>query len=124
MLEIREEIAEWIYELWFEPSLPYNCGWMAAAPDWKQTCYCKADQILDTKAGNHTLKELIEMIDKGELVKLAKDQSLPDNPTSHRTRVGVDEYWLGRGDGYNWAQKDMLKPDKKRRVWVRVEPLK
>ena len=46
MEKLKEEIAKWIYELWFEPTLPYRCGWGCAAPDWKQVCYNKAAQIL------------------------------------------------------------------------------
>jgi len=66
MLEIREEIATTLF-------------YAGVKEDTTETLVNIADEILSCKLGNHTLKELIEMIDKGELVKLAKDQDLPES---------------------------------------------
>jgi len=74
--------------------------------------YGTLEGILSTKAGNHTLKELIEMIDKGELVRLAKDKNLPELP--HPLKHSLDFR-----DGALRGMEDMLKAD-----FCMVEPLK
>ncbi len=45
---------------------------------------------------------------KQNYVRLAEDQSLPENPCRHRVPP-PDRYWEGREHGYDWGQKDMLK---------------
>ena len=44
----------------------------------KAVAQVQLDKVLNHKLGSHTLKELIQMIDEGKLVKLADDQSLPE----------------------------------------------
>ena len=93
---VREQLAKWIYELWFEPDLPYRCGWMAAAPDWKQVCYNKADQILSLKG-----------------IRIACDvQSLPYYEYANRDFAEVQHS----------TQQAMLKPDSEGNHWVKVGP--
>ena len=101
MLEIREEIAKILVKV------------IKADRKGRQTEFDAVDQILSIKTGNHTLKELIEIIDKGELVKLAKDQSLPEVIKDIMNRRII-----------NSAIKILMTPDSGGYHWVRVEPLK
>jgi len=65
MLErVREKIAHRIWEVYGDFEEEINSEDLEFA-----------DTILSIKAGNHTLKELIEMINKGELFKLADRES-------------------------------------------------
>ena len=89
--KVREEIADTIIQNYVD------CESLALA-----------DKILSIKLGNITLKELIELYDKGKLVKMADEQSLPKVPYIPN---GIDKV-------YERAQADMLKAGFKK-----VEPL-
>ena len=77
--------------------------------------YVKADQILAIKLGNRTLKEWIELYEKGKL-RIEADQSLPENPYVASSLIPLSEGHIG----YAEAQQDMLKPDSKGNVRVKV----
>jgi len=62
----------------------------------------------EIKAGNYTLKELVEIAEKAKDTRLAvvdKDQSLPENPNNELSRY--DDAVIGYGV-YDTAQQDMF----------------
>jgi len=75
----------------------------------------QADQILSIKLGETTLRGLIELYDKGKLVKLADDQMLPRNPYYLDEDMGKSS---PRFSSYEEGIGDMLKANFKK-----VKPL-
>jgi hypothetical protein len=75
------------------------------------------DQILRIKLGNRTLQEWIELHEEGKLLVKAENQDLP-NPVKdiHIWRDYTPSM------AYEEALRDMLKPDSKGEVWVKVLP--
>jgi len=82
--KIREEIAQWLfYRDWdkeFTTGIYFSGDWQEGLEEADRDRYRKeADQILSIKVGNRTLKELIELQEKGKLLVRAENQKLPDN---------------------------------------------
>ena len=79
---VREQLAEWLHS-WVikdrKNQMPWleEMPWYTLEPDTQERWREKADEILAIKLGNRTLKEWIELYDKGKLRIEADDQSLP-----------------------------------------------
>ena len=125
----REEIAKWLHAHTVkirQESIPWlgKTAWEDLPKDtrldtqksWRE----KADEVLAIKLGSRTLKEWIELYKKGKLRIEADDQRLPNNPEPNANdREDVISHRV-----YSSAQIDMLKPDSRGNVWVKVRPKK
>jgi len=94
---IREETAEEIM----------GVGFVKKAGFVKEDCLYITDQIFSIKRGGRTLKELIELQEKGKLLVEAENQELPEP-------ISLQWWDYHKCEGYHRGQQEMLKEG-----WVR-----
>jgi len=75
---VREEIAVNLYERTMVARGVGRLKLTLLSKETQETWCEEADQILSIKLGSRTLKEWIELYEKGKLAILDDDQSLPD----------------------------------------------
>lgn len=83
----------------------------------KLTKELKCHTLIPGSAFGVFIEDIIALFKQANYVRLADDQSLPENPIGDFIPdIGKGQQWA-----YSKAQKDMLKPDAKGRVWRKVE---
>ena len=79
---VREEIAVNLYERTMVARGVGRLKLTLLSKETQETWCEEADQILSIKLGSRTLKEWIELYEKGKLAILADDQTLPEHHLS------------------------------------------